>query len=385
MINPVDFDFNYPIAAKLIARPARMVAALAGVAKALLEGSKVSAHPKVTDMLGGVEAGDAERAIAQRMKSAAAPAVLLGNLAATHPRASVLRDLAALLSELSGATLGYLAEQANTCGAWIAGAVPHRGPSGQPIAQPGLNARSMFDPGLSAYVLLSIEPEFDCRRPAQALRALENAECVVSLSAYRTPRIEAYATAMLPVAIYAENSGTLVNGGGEWQSFTAAVAPPGEARPAWKVLRVLGNRLALAGFDYASTAEIADELGKGAWSFKAAARNGYDVRLDGEEAAGLDLITYVPPYRIDPLVRRAGALQETPDAGDRTLHLNPALAQRFDLAEGAGARLQSGNAAIDLPVTLDAKMPDDCVLIYGAHPGSETLDPGAVPVSIRPI
>jgi NADH-quinone oxidoreductase subunit G len=35
------------------------------------------------------------------------------------------------------------------------------------------------------------------------------------------------------------------------QSFNGVVRPFGDARPAWKVLRVLGNLLALPGFDQA--------------------------------------------------------------------------------------------------------------------------------------
>ena len=285
VINPVDFDFNYAIGAKLIVRPARMVAALAGVAKALVGGSKKSVDPKVADML--TSADDTQRAIAKRLKASAAPAVLLGNLAATHPSASSLRALAALVSDLCGAKLGYLAEHANSCGAWIAGAVPHRGPFGQPIAQPGLDAQAMLDPGLRAYVLLGIEPEPDCYRPAQAMHALRNAECVVSLSAYRTPRIEAYAHSMLPVAIYAENTGILVNASGDWQAFGAVVPPPAESRPAWKVLRVLGNRLGLAGFDYASTDEIANELRKDSKEAAASSvgRGESDLSLDAHAAA----------------------------------------------------------------------------------------------------
>ncbi|MFH0340937.1 MAG: NADH-quinone oxidoreductase subunit NuoG [Chromatiales bacterium] len=385
VINPVDFDFNYTIGAKLIVRPARMVAALAGIAKALVGGSKRSVDPKVADMLAGVKADDTQRAIARRLRASAAPTVLLGNLAAMHPCASSLRALAATVSDLCGATLGYLAEHANSCGAWIAGAVPHRGPSGQPIAHAGLDAQAMLDPGLRAYVLLGIEPELDGCRPVQAMRALRKAECVVSLSAYRTPRIEAYAHAMLPVAIYAENTGILVNASGEWQAFGAAVTPPGESRPAWKVLRVLGNRLGLAGFDYASTDEIANELRKdskepGAGSVD---RGGHCPRLDGHAAAELDLIPYVPAYRVDALVRRAAALQETPDAGDRRLHINPTVARRFELAEGANVRLQRGDEAVELPVTLDARVPDDCVLIYTAQPAFEALGAGTAPLSLQ--
>jgi NADH dehydrogenase/NADH:ubiquinone oxidoreductase subunit G len=55
---------------------------------------------------------------------------------------------------------------------------------------------------------------------------------------------------MLPIAPFTETSGTFVNIEGRIQSFNGVVKPRGDARPAWKVLRVLGNVLNLEGFDY---------------------------------------------------------------------------------------------------------------------------------------
>ena len=46
------------------------------------------------------------------------------------------------------------------------------------------------------------------------------------------------------------------------QSFNGVVKPLGEARPAWKVLRVLGNLLGIAGFDYDSSEQVRDEIAK---------------------------------------------------------------------------------------------------------------------------
>ncbi len=53
---------------------------------------------------------------------------------------------------------------------------------------------------------------------------------------------------LLPAGTFAETSGTYVNLEGRWQSFGGAARPVGAARPAWKILRVLGNLLDLPGF-----------------------------------------------------------------------------------------------------------------------------------------
>jgi NADH-quinone oxidoreductase subunit G len=67
----------------------------------------------------------------------------------------------------------------------------------------------------------------------------------VVLTPFKTPAMLEYAAVLLPSAPFTETSGTYVNTEGRVQSFYAAAKPLGEARPAWKVLRVLGNLLEL--------------------------------------------------------------------------------------------------------------------------------------------
>ena len=62
-----------------------------------------------------------------------------------------------------------------------------------------------------------------------------------------------YADVLLPITPYTETSGTFVNSEGRVQSFNGVVRPLGDARPGWKVLRVLGNLLSVPGFDYESS------------------------------------------------------------------------------------------------------------------------------------
>ena len=83
---------------------------------------------------------------------------------------------------------------------------------------------------------------------------------MVAASAFRAPSLDAVADLLLPIGAFAETSGTFVNAGGVWQCFQGAVAPPGEARPGWKVLRVLGNLLDLPGFEYPRSAQVRAEL-----------------------------------------------------------------------------------------------------------------------------
>jgi NADH-quinone oxidoreductase subunit G len=375
-VNPLDDPFNFPEAEKLIVAPSRMVAALAGIAAALLGKGKDRKYAK---LLEGAKPEAVHKAMAEKLKGASKGVVLLGNMATTHPAFSTLRALAGVISELSGATLGYLPDAANSCGAWLAGTLPHRGPGGQPGKSAGMHARSMVEKGLKGYVLLGIEPEMDCNPPGLALRAMRQAQFVVSLTAYRTAFMDEYAHVLLPMAPFAETSGTYVNAAGEWQSFVAATAPSGETRPAWKILRVLGNLFGLQGFEYNSSEEVLSELKAGVDGAKPdnAGRWALPDKLDAIQDNAIELITKVPMYRTDALVRRAKALQQTSEVGDGAIHVGESLADKLKLRDAQIAGLQQDSQKIELPVVIDPKVPAGCVLIHTGH--SATAELGAGP------
>ncbi|HSL70020.1 MAG TPA: molybdopterin-dependent oxidoreductase, partial [Longimicrobiales bacterium] len=127
-----------------------------------------------------------------------------------------------------------------------------------------------------------------------------------------TDAMRRFAHVLLPIGTFAETSGTFINAEGRWQSFLGAAQPVGESRPGWKVLRVLGNLLELAGFDYVTSEEVRDEL-KGRVG-EAKPDTAFVARrtLNGERPGGAAVD--VPMYQIDALVRRAPALQRTREA-----------------------------------------------------------------------
>ena len=173
--------------------------------------------------------------------------ILLGALAERHAACAEIRALAAALAEVTGARLGYLPEGANAVGAALAGATPHRGVGARAVVRPGLAAAEMLNARLRGYVLVGGIESADLASAGAAEAALQGAQCVVALTPYASDEQKACATVILPVAAFAETSGTWVNVEGRWQSVPGAARPPGEARPAWKVLRVLGNLLGLGG------------------------------------------------------------------------------------------------------------------------------------------
>ncbi|MEO6696994.1 MAG: NADH-quinone oxidoreductase subunit NuoG, partial [Gammaproteobacteria bacterium] len=384
VINSVDYDFAFPVAEKIITGPTQMVRALAGIAKALLEEGTQHVPAEFAKLLATVQPAPAERAMAQRLKTAQSAAVLLGNIAQAHPQFSMLNAWAGLIAELSGARFGHLPEAANSVGGWIAGAIPHREAAGKTVAAPGLDSHAMLTKGLKAYVLFGIEPEYDTADPAAALKSLNNAEFVVAVSAFNTKTMQNHADVLLPIGAYAETSGTFVNAEGRWQSFAGAVSPAGEARPGWKVVRVLGNLFAVKGFDYLSSEEVRDEIRSlvdqagqqipvGRWA---------PTELPGN-TDGLMRIADVPMYAVDALVRRAQGLQETDEAQDAALRINSATARLAGLSAGQFAQARQGEARAVLAVEIDDRVADGCVLISAALPKSAGLGPAFGPITVE--
>ena len=383
LINPRDFEFLFPVAAKVIADPAGMVAALVGVALAVAELKGQDLPTELAALAGGVSAGETERAIAEHLVNQAPATVLLGNLAVAHPAFAQLRALASFVAACSGARLGYLPEAANSAGGWLAGALPHRLPGGASAPTVGLDTRSMLEAPRKAYVLLGVEPELDCWDGAAALKALQAAEWVVSLNPFASAASKAYAHVILPVATFAETSGSYVNAEGLWQSFSGASKPFGEARPAWKVLRVLGNLSGVAGFDYVSSEEIRAE------AENTCAQVRPDNTLDSGKplvpfkSEGLHRVAEVPIYAADSLVRRARSLQLSPLAQPVEVRLHPDMARDLGVAEREQVQVRQNGAAIDLPLVLDESVPKGCAWIPAGLYASVALGPAVGPVAIQ--
>ncbi|HEV3182814.1 MAG TPA: NADH-quinone oxidoreductase subunit NuoG [Steroidobacteraceae bacterium] len=313
MLNPARFPYLFPVKAYLTSAPADLVTDLAAVVGAVAAAVGKSVPAQLAVAVSAAPVTDAHRAAAQALLSGEKRAVWLGALAARHPAFADLRALAAALAQLSGASLGRIAEGGNAAGAYLAGAIPHRQAGAQALASAGLTAREMLTAPLRAYVLLGgLEPSLDALQ-AESLRTLARAEFVVAITPFASEEVKAIAHVMLPMATFAESSGTYVNCEGVWQSQAGAAAPLGEARPGWKVLRVLGNLLGLEGFAYQSSQEVRAEVHAACAGLAPAGYHGtHAVKLpaNGVPAESAVLMD-VPTYQVDALVRRAPSLQRT--------------------------------------------------------------------------
>jgi NADH-quinone oxidoreductase subunit G len=314
LLNPAVFDYHFPVAAYVQSPPAAQVADLAAILRAAAEAAGAAVAPHLAAVTGGAQVNESHRAAAAALASGEKRAVWLGALALRHPRFAELRALAAALAQVTGASLGVLAEGANAAGAHLAGAVPHREAGGRPVSSPGMTAADMLAGPLKSYLLIGgVEPWVDSPG-SEVARALAQAELVVAITPFASETLRRVAHVLLPAGTFAETSGTYVNLEGVWQSQTGAAAPVGESRPAWKILRVLGNLLGLSGFDYQSSEDVREELAKlvGApTAYSAPAYSGKYVAGQQAAARAEQSVVDIPMYQIDALVRRAPSLQKT--------------------------------------------------------------------------
>ena len=381
VVHSSDDDLLTMVQGKLIVAPDQLVNALAQILKAVL----VEKDGESAVDLSNVQVSDSAKAIAASLAQAERSAVVLGQVAQHHPAFSEMLHLAQEISRISGASCGLLAEAGNSVGAELAGAVPHHSAFGAQV-ESGDNAMQMFTRPRKAYVLFHTEPEADCYDGAVALAALNQAETVIALTAFKGDGLLDYADVLLPVSPFTETAGSFVNMEGREQSFYGVVHPLGETRPGWKVLRVLGNMLTVPGFDYQSIDEIRAEMA-GLGALESALNNRIDappVQISEQRVDGsLQRIGEIPLYHGDALTRRAGSLQLTIQAAPPVAALHPDTLSALGLADGDLALLMQGGAEIRLPVKADRVVPAGAVRVPGAHPATQGLGGLFEPIEMK--
>ena len=373
-LNPRAFAWNFSPTEEQIVSAREFASELALIVAAMAEQKGVPRPSRLETWLGQRTPDAAHQRIAERLALGERSAVFVGALVEAHPAGAELRALAALLAELSGSHYGVLSQGANCAGAWQVGAVPQDHPSHP--GKPGMNLREMLDAPRRALILFNVEPEFDCWDSAAARRAVDAADFVLVLSPYATETMRGYADVILPMGAFTETAGTFVNAEGLWQSFSGLTKPVGEGRPAWRILRVLGNLLGLTGFDYNAPNEIHSEIRELVGHAAPPPPPRWEpaglepVKLNGLLRVGTSGI-----YALDPLVRRAPALQRTVQADDTAAYMAPETASRLGFEDGAQVRVRQSGQAKQLTLRVDPDLPADTVWITAGGATTAALGP----------
>ena len=368
ILHATDDDLLMPVANKMIKAPSDWLAALSEVIVAVAQARGIAAPAGYEK----IEASAEAKQIAASLLSGEPKAVLLGNAVLQHSQAAKLHAAAQWIAQNTDAKFGFLTEAANTVGGYLANALP---------GASGVNAAQAFEQPRKAYVLLHAEPEFDSFNPQVARSALGQAEMVVVMSPFKQGAD--YADVMLPVAPFSETSGTFVNAEGRAQSFNGTVKPLGDTRPAWKVLRVLGNLLELSGFDYETSEAVRNEI----LGTSVPADANLQSRLNNignaapqaaVSAAGMQLerVADVSIYATDAIVRRSEPLQQTNDGAAPKAWLSADLAGKLGVVAGDKVTVKQGNGAATLVAAVDAALPANVVRVAAGR--QETADLGAM-------
>ena len=358
MLDSAADDPLMPVTARITVAPSELARALAEVAVALAQ-AKEQAVPAE---FASVTPGENAKLIAASLASGANTAVLMGNLAVASAQATTLAANGRAVADLAGGKFGFLTSGGNTVGGYLAGAIPGKG---------GKTAAAMLAEPLKAYIVLHAEPLLDADNGQQAIAALRGAQFAVALTPYRSAAAE-WADVMLPVSPFTETSGTFVNAQGLAQSFKGTVTPFGQTRPGWKVLRVLGNVLHLAGFDDETSESVRDAV----LASGIEGRLSNDVKAPlglGQALTGLERVADVPIYRTDAMVRRSEPLQAAPASKKPAAAMNGRTLTSLGLTAGVKVRVSAGQGAVELETVQDDAVADRAVRISAAFETTAAL------------
>ncbi|WP_020559366.1 NADH-quinone oxidoreductase subunit NuoG [Thiofilum flexile] len=363
-LNMRQVAFNYPVE-QLAVAPAQLSSLLQSVISGLSE--QGLALPNDGSTLELIQRHDTQNWV-QGLLAALAQAqgkvlVLLGNSAQEHPYYADLATLAQLLAQQLSGHLGFIPPQANSVGAdWVTTLAP----------QDEVGKAVELNSELDTVVLLNVEPEYDTANPYLTLSRLRQAKQVIAITSFMSPALRDYATVILPCTPWAETSGTYVNAEGTWQFARAVTEPKGEARPAWKILRVIGHQLSVPECEYVNIEQISFELRRLVDKHPLTPPTIQPVttlRISNE--SGLERIGEVQAYRVDNVVRRASALQAL--VPETKAHIHPNTATHLALMPDTLVTVRQGEASLSLPVWWDESLPENTVWIAGGTEASAQL------------
>ncbi len=316
MLASYSADQLHKMNAEIIAHPFDWVNELSAVLVkvASLKGAELS--PALTSVVGSQAINsEAVNTIAEQLVQGEREWIVLGHDAISHPQFATIRALASELARITGAKLGYFTQGSNSSGAAITG-----------LTTVGKNSQAMIESPLKAYVLVgAIDPEFDFVESGKAVSALEQAEAVIAITPFASEMVKELANVILPGAAWLESSGSFVNLEGQLQSLQATTMPQGEARPIWKILRVLGNQFELPGFEYVSSEDILAAWLKENEALLQLQDNQLDelvFEVKDLTKTGLLAVPTTSLYSTDAYVRRGKALQKTPLAARARIAFN---------------------------------------------------------------
>ena len=363
-IGHIGGQYNFKLHRELNGSAEQLVHDLAALVAALAESSGSKLSPRLTKMLKTVSVEADHRAIAKSLQLANT-AVIVGLEALSSPYLSLIQELCETITSLSESTLGYLSTSANSAGACLAGATPHRAAAAIASESIGENAQQILSAKHRLLISFALNPTLDLRG-GDSLR--DNNETIIAISCFDNEFLREQADLVLPLASLIESSGSFVNVEGLWQSFKGCLKASGDSRQGWKILAALGQVLVPGQFDYADSMAVRDELK--ALCHDVSLSNLCGLQSERSElpklATSLQKISLIPLYASDEMTRQSAPLQATPiSKAQNALLLNEKQAKKSKLLGCEQVHVKQGHATAVLPLRIDDGIPDGCVYIPG--------------------
>jgi len=372
VINPIDFNFNVTLTSKTIVAPDVMVDVLLALAKAANDDGHLPESSALAREIASCTADKSSQALYQQLKNSTNGVIIFGEMASTHPQASVLRAATRFLAKATGCAYNEIPQGANAIGLACVGLA----------SEEEAHAKAMVEHPRKAYLLYGAEVPFDFADGAAVLQALHSTETVIAFSAFASDHLKAVADVILPIGLLPEIDATLVNVDGIKQMLVSGAKLPGEAKPGWKALRALGSSLHLQGFEFTDITQV---------------RSGLEDRLDQSTASvngklafknrvkGLIRIATTPVYRADAVLRRSSALQEHPLTRGARLTLHPEDATKLKLEQGDIATIDTAAGEATLSAEVTNVVPPGTVWIETAYNETCALPGYGAELNIRKI
>ncbi|MDK2124805.1 NADH-quinone oxidoreductase subunit NuoG [Parachitinimonas caeni] len=355
-----------------IVRPDELLSSLVSIAHSVVV--KIGKSVPAVLQLAGLLADDDPmvEAIAKVAGRGGRISILLGEQVENSPQALEIAKVASLFAEAISAEFGWSFASANKVGAQL------------------LTVDSA-DPTFSRQrkMLIGFGVDLCADSPNAQLMShqVRAADALVLFSPFKPLSHVAPFSASLPVAPFSETGGSYINIEGVVQAFNGAVRCAGDARPGWKVLRVLGNLLSIPGFDYQSVEDVRraalGDLEKLSSSTLNNSIDVEDVRIN-EKHNALIRVGDVPIYQSDAVVRRSHSLQETKLAGcSRLARMNSKTLSSLMINHGDNVLVSQGGAEFSIVAEEDDTLPDFAVALPAVIDGCGVLGELYGPISVK--
>ena len=378
-------SYNFNLDHELAGSAAQLLQDLGAVALALAESSKQALAPQLEKLLADCEPGKAHQAIARSLLEGNQAAVIVGVQALSNPDLALIQQLCEAITSRSDATLGYLSHSANSAGACLAGALPHRGPAGESVEKTGENASEIMSAGHKVLIAFGVNPVLD----TDITSALsDNNETVIAVATYDNDFVQQQADIVLPLASVIETSGTFVNVEGLWQSFRGCANARGQSRPGWKILCALGQTLQPGEYDYAESLAVKDELKNLCAEVSLSNLCGVESKAKKMPAdkGALQKVGFTPIYASDDMARLSPALQATPLMKTQvSISMSRKQAEAAKLADTDMVQIKQGKGTAVLPLRIDDGVPEGCVAIPAGVDAVKHLSSAYGKVELEPL